>query len=128
MPTARAWRYVLALPPLALVAGAALLLNLPPLLVAFFAAKGLADARNVVALWRIIAGVPALLAWTAVVAVLAPSWLLALYAATTLLGMAAFYRAGKVAVSVYNLGRGRALRSELLAVKRSIDEALLHEG
>lgn len=128
VPTARAWRYVLALPPLALVAGAALLLNLPPLLVAFFAAKGLADARNVVALWRIIAGVPALLAWTAVVAVLAPSWLLALYAATTLLGMAAFYRAGKVAVSVYNLGRGRALRSELLAVKRSIDEALLHEG
>ncbi len=126
VPVGHAWLYMLALPPLALVVGAGLLFNLPPLLVAFFAGRRLADARNVVALWRLIAGLPALLAWVVVVAAFAPSWLFALYAATTILGMAAFYRTKKLAVSVWNLVRGRPLRADLLRIKTSIDEALAH--
>ena len=128
VPIARPWLYLVALPPFAAAVGAALLFNLPPLLVAVLAAKRLADARNVIALWRLVAGLPALLAWIVVVAALAPGWLVATYAATTLVGIAAFYRAKKLAVSVFNLLRGRALRAELLSLKKSIDEALVHAG
>ncbi len=52
--------------PCADAAGAAAgLLNLPPLLIAWSAGRRFADARNTIALWRLLAGFPAFLGWIA---------------------------------------------------------------
>ncbi|HEX7054940.1 MAG TPA: 1-acyl-sn-glycerol-3-phosphate acyltransferase [Burkholderiales bacterium] len=130
VPLGRAWLYVVAAPPLALLAAAALLLNAPPALLAVAAARRMADARNVVALWRLIVGVPALIAWALLLAALSLAWgapaLFLAYVAVSIAGIAVFYRAKKLAVTVYNLLRGRALRSDLLTLKQGIDAALAH--
>jgi 1-acyl-sn-glycerol-3-phosphate acyltransferase len=130
VPIARPWLYVAALPPLALLVAAALLVNLPPVLMATAAARRIADARNVIALWRLIVGVPALLAWVLFLAAIAAAHrapaAFVLYLLLTFAGIAAFYRTKKLAVAVYNLARGRALRAALLAVRKGIDEALAH--
>jgi 1-acyl-sn-glycerol-3-phosphate acyltransferase len=130
VPTAHSWLYVLALPVLGTLVAAALLLNLPPLLAALAASRALADGRNVIALWRILVGLPLLCFWILALALIAAAngaaVLFALYAVLSALGFAAFYRTQKLAVSVYNLARGRALRGTLLALRRQLDHAVTH--
>lgn len=86
------------------VAGA--LLNLPPLLAAWLAARHFADARNVIALWRILVGLPLGVVWFVGVGltlawVAGWPWMLG-YGLLTLAALKALYRAKKLAVAVWN--------------------------
>lgn len=130
VPIASAWLYVIALLVLGPVVLCALALNLPPLVLAMAASAKRADARNVVALWRILVGLPALGLWALALAVAAFAfgvpWLFVLYAGVTLAGVAAFYRAGKLAICVHNAIRGRRIREELLELHRRLDAAVSH--
>lgn len=130
VPLSSVWPYVLALLALGPVVVCALLLNLPPLLLSMAASARMADARNVVALWRILVGIPALWLWAIAVAVAAfavdAPWLFVLYAGISVLGVAAFYRVRKLAISVHNAIRGRGVRGELLELHRRLDAAVSH--
>jgi len=53
-----------------------------------------------------------------------PPGLFALYALVSVLGAAAFYRTRKLAISVHNLIRGRAIRQDLFGLHKLIDEAV----
>jgi 1-acyl-sn-glycerol-3-phosphate acyltransferase len=130
VPIASAWLYVLALLVLGPVVLCALILNLPPLALSMAASAKRADARNVVALWRILVGLPALSLWAIALAVaafaLGAPWFFLLYAAVSVLGVAAFYRAEKLAISICNAIRGRGIRGELLELHRRLDAAVSH--
>jgi len=87
-----------------LLAGA--LLNFPPLLASWLAARRLADEGNVIALWRILVGVPLGLVWfvglgSACALVGGWLWLLG-YALLSLVALKLHYRASKLAVAVWN--------------------------
>lgn len=132
LPIRRAWTYALyalLLVPLVLAAG---LLNLPPLLIARAAGKRFADARNTIALWRLLVGFPAFLAWTAILLALTVDsgyWPLGLaYLALSWLGLRSVYRLKKLAVSLGNRWRAPDLRTALLALHRQIDAALTAKG
>lgn len=132
LPIRHAWAYTLyalLLAPLVAVAGLA---NLPPLLLAWAAGRRFADARNTIALWRLLVGFPAFLAWTAGILTLAAvtgQWPLGLaYAAVSWLGLRSLYRLKKLAVSLGNLLRAADLRPPLLALHRQIDAALRARG
>jgi hypothetical protein len=128
VPIASVWLYVLALLVLGPLVLCALAFNLPPLILSMAVGAKLADARNVVALWRILVGIPALGLWAIAVALAAlmldAPWLFVLYAGVSLLGVAAFYRTVKLGVSVHNAIRGRGIRDELLELQRRLDAAV----
>jgi 1-acyl-sn-glycerol-3-phosphate acyltransferase len=94
---------LLVLGPIVL-AGA--LVNLPPLLAGWLAARKFADGPNVVALWRILVGLPLLVLWFGLVTVpllfLGGWWWLPGYALLTFAGLELLYRAKKLAVAVWN--------------------------
>ena len=96
------WRLLLA-GPVVLAGG---LVNLPPLLAGYLAAHRRADGPNVIALWRLLAGLPvALLWWGLVSAVLLGSGLggwLAGYAILTMSALRLTNRTRQWAVSVWN--------------------------
>jgi len=78
----------------------------PPLLLGWLAARKFADDRNVIALWRILVGVPLFVIWFGVVSILlglfAGVWWLLGYALLTLAALKSLYRAKKLAVAVWN--------------------------
>lgn len=132
LPARHAWAdalHALLLMPLVAAAG---LLNLPPLLIAWGAGRRFADARNTVALWRLLAGFPAFLAWAAGLSVLAAvtgRWPFGLaYVAISWLGLRSLHRAKRLAVSLGNLWRAPDLRPHLLALHRQIAAALTARG
>ncbi len=132
LPARHAWAdvvHALLLAPLVAAAG---LLNLPPLLIAWGASRRFADARNTIALWRLLAGFPAFLAWTAgllALAIMTGAWPLALiYVALSWLGLRSLRRLKKLEVSLGNLWRAPDLRPRLLALHRRIDAALSARG
>ena len=125
VPLAHPWLYALALAPLSILVLAALLLNLPPILCALAASRAFADARNVIALWRILVGLPVLGLWMITLAVLAPLPFIA-YLVVSALGLIAFHRTKKLAIAVHNWIRGRMLRGQLHALHRQLDEAVRH--
>ena len=94
---------LLVLGPLVL---AGTLVNLPPLLAGWLAARKFADDRNVIALWRILVGLPALVIWSGIVCSLLgffANWWWGLgYALLTLTALKLVYRAKKLAVAVWN--------------------------
>jgi 1-acyl-sn-glycerol-3-phosphate acyltransferase len=94
---------LLVLGPIVL-AGA--LVNLPPLLAGWLAARKFADGPNVIALWRILVGLPLLVLWFGFVTVallfLGGWWWLPGYALLTFAGLELLYRAKKLAVAVWN--------------------------
>jgi 1-acyl-sn-glycerol-3-phosphate acyltransferase len=130
LPISSVWPYVLALAVLGPLVVAAALINLPPLVAAGLASAKLADARNVIALWRILVGVPVLLLWVGGMALaawlLSQPWLFGVYVVLTVAGLAAWYRAHKLAVSVYNALRGGSIKVELLELHQRLDQALSH--
>jgi 1-acyl-sn-glycerol-3-phosphate acyltransferase len=101
---------LLGLGPLVL-AGA--LINLPPLLAGWLAARKLADDRNVIALWRILVGLPLFVLWFSVVCLLlglvAGGWWALGYALLTLVALKSCYRVKKLGVAVWNGSAHRAL-------------------
>ena len=127
VPLAHPWLYALALPPLSILVLAGLLLNLPPILCALAASRAFADGRNVIALWRILVGLPVLALWMIALAVLAPMLFIA-YLMVSALGLIAFHRTKKLAIAVHNLIRGRVIRPQLHALHRQLDEAVRHAG
>lgn len=132
LPARHAWAdvvHALVLAPLVAAAG---LLNLPPLLIAWSAGRRFADARNTIALWRLLVGFPAFLTWTAGMLALAimtghwPPWMV--YVAFSWLGLRSLGRLKKLAVSLGNLWRAPDLRPHLLALHRQIAAALSARG
>jgi 1-acyl-sn-glycerol-3-phosphate acyltransferase len=94
---------LLVLGPLVLTGA---VLNFPPLLAGWLAARRFADGRNVIALWRILVGLPLGVAWFGVVSmvlgyVAGGYWLLG-YMLLTLAALKSLYRAKKLAVAVWN--------------------------
>ena len=86
------------------VAGA--LMNFPPLLAGWLAARRFADERNVIALWRILIGLPLLVLWLASLSVTIVCssgwpWMVA-YVALTLAALKGLHQLKKVAVIVWN--------------------------
>ena len=117
--------YAAALTLLGLPTLVGLLLNLPPLLAAWFAARKFADDRNVIALWRILVGLPVFAAWFAGV-ICALAWTaawpwLAAYAVCTAWALLAWYRVRKLAVAVWN----GLVHRDLLIPARDLHQAVL---
>lgn len=94
---------LLVLGPIVL-AGA--LVNLPPLLAGWLAARKFADGPNVIALWRILVGLPVFVIWIGFVTIMllffGGWWWLLGYALLTLAALKLLYRAKKLAVAVWN--------------------------
>ena len=86
------------------VAGA--LLNLPPLLLAWFAGKRFADDTNVISLWRILVGIPSFLLWLLAGLVLSGAlgcvWMFPPYLGLTAFTIFGWYRFKKLAVAGWN--------------------------
>jgi 1-acyl-sn-glycerol-3-phosphate acyltransferase len=126
VPLRHAWAYgayaLLLAPPVL----AACLANLPPLLLARWAGRRFADARNTIALWRLLAGLPALLLWAGGLLAVAladgrPSWWLG-YVLVSWLGLRSIYRVKKLAVSLGNLALARGLRQGLATFHGRLDQ------
>jgi len=95
------WFLILA--PLVL---AATLLNALPIALTGALTKRFADDQNVIALTRIIVGLPTFVLWAATVglagAISGQLWLLGVHLAISLLGFLAYYRFKKLAVVIHN--------------------------
>ena len=128
MPMAPTWVYALVLMVCAPIAGAALLINLPPFLAGWFASRQFPDDRNVISLWKILVGIPAFAIWVCVVSLVflleGKPLLLGLYAVITWLGLQLYYRVKKLAVAVHNGFRYPELRPRLLAFHQTVLNAL----
>jgi 1-acyl-sn-glycerol-3-phosphate acyltransferase len=100
------WMYAASLCLLAPLVLAGVLVNFPPLLMGWFAGKKFSDDRNVIALWRLLIGLPIGLIWSLLVLVMLMvfcrwEWSLG-YAVLTLSALRLTYRTEKVAVAVWN--------------------------
>lgn len=94
-----------------------ILLNLPVLLAAGLAGRKLADGRNTVALWRLLAGLPALAAWAALLGAAAllsgATWLPLAWAACTALALATWHEPASRIARLRNAGASSALHASL---------------
>ena len=108
---------LLALP--VLVGG---LLNLLPLALGFLAARLFADDTNVIALWRILIGVPVFVLWAAAVVILSPAYgqggAAIGYLALTSFAILGWYRLKKLAVASWNGLFQSDLHPEALALHK----------
>ncbi len=98
--------YALLLLVLGPIVLAGTLVNLPPLLAGWLAARNFADGPNVIALWRILVGLPLLVVWAGFVTIVLLlccgwRWLLG-YALLTFAALELLYRVRKLAVAVWN--------------------------
>lgn len=103
----KAWIiYAIALLILGPLVLAGMVVNFPPLVLGWIAGWKLADDRNVIALWRLMVGLPIFLIWSVMVVVLlalvANGWWSAGYVLLTIVSLETIYRTKKVAVSVWN--------------------------
>ena len=123
--------YAALLASLTPLVAAAAALNVLPLAAATWAGWRFPDDRNVIALWRLLVGLPALVLWViaiGVVAVVLAEWrLLAGYALLSLIGTHAWYRYKKLGVATLNGLAHPGLREPMLAfreaVLRELDDA-----
>ena len=107
------------------------LLNAPVLAIGFVASRKLPDAPNVVAFWRMVAGLPAGLAW----AMLACTTFAYAYGFTgvaaywvfTLAGMGAWYRFRKLSVALCNGLFRTGARPALLQAYRELKDRMAHD-
>jgi len=124
--------YAALLVALTPVVAAAALLNLPPLAAGWWAGRRFPDDRNVIALWRMLVGLPALLGWTLVVigiSIAVTDWrVAAVHAVVTLGGILAWYRYKKLAVATVNGLRFPSLTETLLGFRRTVLEELEDAG
>ena len=98
--------YALPLLVLGPIVPAGMLANFPPLLLGWLAARKFADGPNVVALWRILIGLPLFVIWSGTVSVslalFAGWWWVLAYMLLTAAALKSLYRARKLAVAVWN--------------------------
>lgn len=82
------------------------LLNLPPIVIAWYSGKRFADDDNVIALWRILTGIPLfvvwMLAWITFSMVLGHPWTAPIYLILTGVAIFGWYRLNKLAVAGWN--------------------------
>ena len=120
--------YVALTAALALPVFTGALLNLPPLAIAFWAGKRFPDDTNVIALWRILTGVPLLLLWAAAwmiaAAALGSGGMIIAYLVFTGLAVLGWYRLQKLAVVAWNGTFHPDLRDDALAVRHAVLAAL----
>jgi 1-acyl-sn-glycerol-3-phosphate acyltransferase len=116
---------LLVLGPIVL-AGA--LANLPPLLAGWLAARKFADGPNVIALWRILVGLPVLVIWagfiTIVLVFCGAWWWMLGYALLTFAALELIYRAKKLAVAVWNGLVHRPLARRALETHQAVLQTL----
>jgi 1-acyl-sn-glycerol-3-phosphate acyltransferase len=103
----KAWiLYAIALLFLGSLVLAGMVVNFPPLVLGWVAGWKFADDRNVIALWRLLVGLPLFLIWLVMVVVLlavfANAWWSVGYVLLTIVSLETIYRTKKVAVSVWN--------------------------
>jgi 1-acyl-sn-glycerol-3-phosphate acyltransferase len=131
MPLGPVAGYAIALLSLAPVVLLGIAANLPPLLAAWWAGRTLPDDRNVISLWKILIGVPALVLWfgaVVVIAVVFQQWLLlAAYAGLTWAGLKLYHRVKKLAVVVSNGLRHPQLCARLRSFRKTLLGALADE-
>lgn len=111
------------------VAGA--LFNLPPLVLAWTAARRLADENNVISLWRILVGVPLGVLWAGVMLVLM-GWFsgavgIAVYLFFTFVALKCFRRAMKLSVAVWNGAFRRGVQGPAWRFHAEIIKQLSHK-
>lgn len=127
-PMGSRWLYVVLLLLLAPLVLAAILLNALPFVAAWYAGKRFPDGPNVIALWRILVGLPLFVFWSlavVIVSVLAGYYGLALgYTLVTWLGLQLYCRVKKLAVAVHNGFRFPGLRPQMLAVRETVLRSL----
>ena len=127
-PLRMPWAYVALTALLALPVLAGALLNLPPLAVARWAGQRFPDDTNVIALWRILTGVPLLLlwaaAWISTAAALGSGEMLVAYLVLSGLAVSGWYRLKKLAVVAWNGTFHPDLREDALAVRHAVLAAL----
>jgi 1-acyl-sn-glycerol-3-phosphate acyltransferase len=111
---------------------AAITVNLPPFLGGWFAGRKFPDDRNVISLWKIMAGVPLFLLWAGTIALVLLFTgnlpLLAAYAMLTVAGLKLYDRAEKLAVAVHNSLRYPRLRARLLDFREVVLRSLPDEA
>ncbi len=127
-PLRMPWAYVVLAALLALPVLAGAILNFLPLAVATWAGHRLPDDTNVIALWRILTGVPVLLLWAAAwlltAAALGSGGMVVAYLVLTGLAVLGWYRLKKLAVVAWNGTFHPELREDALAVRNAVLEAL----
>lgn len=105
-----------------------MLANLPPLAIAWWAGRRFPDDRNVIALWRILTGVPVFILWAvaccAGAIVWGPWWLPPAYLLITWIALHGWYRLKKLTVVAWNGLLHARLLPDALAVHRSVLAAL----
>jgi 1-acyl-sn-glycerol-3-phosphate acyltransferase len=98
--------YALLLLVLGPIVLAGALVNLPPLVAGWLAARKIADGPNVIALWRILVGLPLFVIWYGVVTIgllfCGGWWWVLGYAVLTFAALKSLYRTKKLAVAVWN--------------------------
>ena len=102
--------------------------NAPAIFLAVWASRKFPDGRNVIALWRMLVGMPAGTLWVALVSSLllafaGPLWAL-LYLGVCVAGIVAYYRSRKISVALYNAVFARGLRAELLSFRTALAASL----
>lgn len=106
------------------------LLNAPVLAIGFIASRKLPDAPNVVAFWRMVAGLPAGLVWAVLASILfALAYGLTgivVYWGVTMGGIAAWYRFRKLSVALCNGLFHAGARPALLQAYRKLKERMPH--
>ena len=124
--------YLLALLVIGPVVLAAVALNLPPFLAGWIAGKKLPDDRNVISLWKILAGIPVFVLWVVALvlaAILSGKLLwLAAYVAVTCVGLKLYYRFKKLAVAIHNGLLCPKLRARMLAFRETVIHSLPDEA
>ena len=114
-----------------LVFGAALL-NAVPLLFTGLITRRCADDRNVIALTRIVVGLPSALLWAAFVGVLCvlagTPWFFLFYLVLSMAGLLAFYRFKKLSVVLHNgVAATPELYQQAIQLRHAIIQTLNHE-
>ena len=98
--------YALLLLVLGPIVLAGALVNLPPLLTGWLAARRFADGPNVIALWRILVGLPVLVIWVGLVSIAllfcGGWWWVLGYTLLTPAALKLHYRVKKLSVAVWN--------------------------
>ncbi|MDA0814437.1 MAG: hypothetical protein O3C21_18850, partial [Verrucomicrobia bacterium] len=123
-PIRMPWFYALLTILLAVPVMAGALINFPPLVIAWLVGRRCARKKNVIALWRILAGVPVLVlwagAWIIATIVHGEVWLLLAYFALSWIAVRGWYRLRKLAVAAWNGLFHPGLRAEALAIHQLV--------
>jgi 1-acyl-sn-glycerol-3-phosphate acyltransferase len=108
------------------------LLNFMPITVAWYCGRRFSDGLNVVALWRIMVGVPSFIVWQTIWIILAvvtgQYWVVPVYFSLTFISVMGWYRLKKLAVASWNGLFHSNLRVDALSLHKCIIDYLEGTG